>query len=103
MTFFNQLAQSFVSRTLVECPRPGYTLKKIPGPPDSSASFTPAFLSSSLESFPSDSGTNGSSSPCPQKIGIVVAGDSRSYHRHVKLFSHQNEAHAYLYDLFLDC
>jgi len=103
MTFFNQLAHSFISCTSVEWPKFGYVLKNIPGSPDSLASFTPTALSSSLDCFPSDSGTNGSSSPCPQKMGATVAGEGRSCRNDVKPLNHQNETvHAYPFDLFPD-
>ena len=102
-TFFNQLAQSVISCISVECPKSGYERKKVPGSPDSLASFTPTFLSSSLDSFPSDSGTKLSSSPWPQKMGMEVSGDLRSYQRHVKPLNHKSEAtHAYLFNLLPD-
>ena len=75
-------------------------LKETPGSPGALASFTPTASSSSLDNFPSESGTNGSSSPCPQKMGTVVAGDSRSCHRRVKSLGYQNESTlSYLFDL----
>ena len=67
------------------------------------ASFTPTFSSSSLDDFPIDSGTNGSSSPCPQKMGTELEGDPRIYQSRVKDFNYQNETvHSYLFDLVLD-
>ena len=84
MTFFNQLAQSSISRGSAEWAKPGYSLKKIPGSPESLASLIPIFSSSPFDRFPTDSGTNGSSAPCPQKTGTVVACCPRSYQRRVK-------------------